>query len=73
MNPKELMESIVASRQVVDACEAFKILSEQVDTATFINDRGTPQRIRDTVDAKKWLLQLAQECAKNWPRTKALH
>ncbi len=59
MEPFELMRSIRAGREIVDAHEVFAGLAENVLEATFINVNGKEQRIRDVTDVKIWLQQLA--------------
>ena len=58
MKPVDLLKSIRAGREVVNAHEMFAGLADRISEATFINDAGKEQRVRDVSDVKVWFRQL---------------
>jgi len=57
--PSDLLRSIRAGREVVNAHEVLMGLADCISGATFLNDNDRQQRVRDVSDVKAWLRQLA--------------
>lgn len=59
MTVPEIAQSYLATHPRGSGEEFLQYLAEQIHEASFTNDRGVQQRVRDASDCSDWLRELA--------------
>lgn len=67
MTVPELAKSYLAAHPRGSVEEFLMFLAEQIHEASFTNDRGAQQRVRDASDCADWLRELAPFAPSSFP------